>query len=223
MNKSRRAAPAPKRSYHHGDLRRALVEAGLAIVETRGSAALSLRAVARRARVSHAAPYHHFRTKAGLLAAVAAAGFDRFVATIQAEVARQAPRTPLDQLRVIGSSYVGFAARNPLVFRLMFRPELTRPSEHPVLLEAEGRAYGVLHYTLAAAQAQGQLPPGDLGPYAALAWSTTHGLAMLHIEQVLAETPLGHVDFERLADAVNELCVAGIEAVASCQRQRAAK
>jgi AcrR family transcriptional regulator len=201
-------------------LRRALVEAGLAIVEGDGVATLSLRAVARRARVSHAAPYHHFQTKAGLLAAVAAAGFDRFVATIQAEVARQAPRTPLGQLRVIGQSYVRFAARNPSVFRLMFRPELTRPADHPVLREAEGRAYGVLHQTLAAAQRHGQLPAGDLGPYAAFAWATTHGFALLHIDHVLRETPLGGADFERLADAVNDLCVMGIQAVAGARGQR---
>lgn len=206
MSDSRRG----RRSYHHGDLRRALLEAGLALVAEQGENALSLRAVARRARVSHAAPYHHFKSKAELLAAVAAAGFDRLVAAIENEVAADQPRTPLDQLRAVGRGYVRFAARQPMVFRLMFRPELTRPAAHLALLEAEARAYGFLHHTIVAAQEAGQLRGKDPRPYAAFAWSSVHGLALLHVDQVLHETPIGRVPLEDLLEHVNEMCLAGL-------------
>lgn len=203
---------AAKRTYHHGNLQPALVDAGLRIVASRGVAALSLRAVARRARVSHAAPYHHFRSKAELLAAVAAAGFDRLVETIRAEAGRVQRDDPLDRLRAVGRGYLGFAVTHPSIFRLMFRPELTRPAQHPRLREAEARAFGTLMETLIACQEVGRLPKADPRLPAALAWSAVHGLAMLHLDGVLAETPIGQVRFETLSAEVNEAIVTGLRA-----------
>jgi AcrR family transcriptional regulator len=201
-----------KAAYHHGDLRRALVAAGLEIVNSSGVEALSLRAVARRAKVSHSAPYHHFHDKAELLAAVAAAGFEQLVAAIDAQAAADGVKTPLDGLRAVGRGYLRFALENPAIFRLMFRPEMTRPAEHPVLLEAEALAFGKLLQTIVLCQQMGELPGQDPLPPSAACWSICHGLAMLQVEQVLKETPLGGVPFATLVHTVVETVIAGTRA-----------
>lgn len=203
-----RRRPAPRNRYHHGNLRAELLDAGLTIVEQEGVDAVSLRAVARRARVSHSAPYHHFATKAELLAALAAAGFDRMVVAIQQEMASAVE--PLDKLRAVGRGYMRFASENPSVFRMMFRPELTKPSQHPTLQEAEARAFGTLIETIALCQQAGHLPPGDPFELAACAWSGVHGLATLKVEQLLQETPLGDYAWDLLMNLVNEHVIAGM-------------
>ena len=199
-----------RKSYHHGDLRQALIEAGLTVVEKKGVTGLSLRAVARRAAVSHSAPYHHFETKAELLAAVAAAGFDRMVTAIGQVAGELKMRSALDGLRAVGTGYLRFALANPAVFGLMFRPELTRPADHPDLLEAEARAFGTLLSTIVTCQKAGELPPTDPRLMAAACWSTVHGLAVLHVEQVLPETPLGQMPIEELARYVVEAATVGV-------------
>ena len=208
---SRVSDQSPKDLYHHGDLRRALIAAGTAIVERSGVPALTLRAVARRTRVSHNAPYHHFTGKSELLAAVAAAGFDRMLESIAQLAASTRAATALARLTAIGMGYMTFAAQNPSVFRLMFRPELTRPAEHPELLDAEKRAIGTLLETILFAQQTGELPAGDPLPMAAFAWSTVHGLSILHIEHVLRETPLGSQRFEKLAKFIDERIIAALK------------
>jgi AcrR family transcriptional regulator len=200
-----------KPPYHHGDLEQALIDAGLAIVERGGVEALSLRAVARSANVSHAAPYHHFKSKAALLAAVAAAGFDRMLATIGDLAAERQAAEPLDRLRAVGRGYVTFAVTQPSVFRLMFRPELTQPSRHPRLQEAEARAFGTLLEAILALQQSGQVPGRDPRRPAAFAWSCVHGLATLHLDGVFAETPVCEVPFAELAESINECIIRGLQ------------
>ena len=200
----------PRESYHHGHLREALIEVGLAIVEEQGIDAVSLRAVARRAHVSHSAPYHHFHSKSELLAALAAAGFDRLVAAIQVKIAHVPSDDPITQLRAIGRSYMQFAAKNPSVFRLMFRPELTKPSEHRQLQEAEARAFGTLIGSIVHCQQAKQLPSSDPLQLAACAWSSVHGLATLRVEQLLNETPLGNYVWEELVETITEFVIDGL-------------
>lgn len=196
--------------YHHGDLHRALLEAGRALVEEGGLDAVSLRAVARRAGVSHAAPYHHFRGKSDLLAAIAGNGFQRLVETIESEAPREQPADRWGPLRAVGRGYVRFASEHPSVFRLMFRPELTRPSEHPQLMQAEALAFGALQRALQLGLGSSGEPTVDLRWLAAFAWSTVHGLALLHIDHVLQETPIGAIDWEQLAHHVNETVVQAV-------------
>src|SRR5262245_28580708 len=203
---------AKPKAYHHGDLERALVEAGLAIVEQDGVEALSLRAAARRAKVSHAAPYHHFHGKAELLAAVAAAGFYQMVAAIGQQIEQAQPGDPTDRLRAVGRGYVLFAVMRPSVFRLMFRPELTLPGKHPRLQEAEAAAFGTLMQAIVEAQQCGRLSGRDPRPLAAYAWSGVDGLAMLHIDNVFADTPLGELAFAELAAQLNEAIISGLKA-----------
>ncbi len=117
--------------YHHGDLASTLIATALEIVAEDGIDALSLRALARRAGVSHAAPYHHFKTKGELLHAIAEQGFARLSRNLEEAAAKAAPG---DELVELGCAYVAFAAANPAFFRVMFRPDLTGASDethHP--------------------------------------------------------------------------------------------
>src|ERR687888_1062469 len=126
------------RPYHHGDLRRVLLEAAVEAIGQVGPAAVSLRDLARRAGVSHAAPAYHFGDKAGLLTAVAADGFARLAATL-----REAYQTTGSFLEV-GVAYVRFAVTHRAHFEVMFRPELYRTND-PDLVRAREAARSLLY------------------------------------------------------------------------------
>ena len=126
----KRSLSKPADQYHHGDLRRSLIAAALEIIEKEGLEALSLRAVARRANVSHTAPYHHFTNRAELLSAVALEGFDALREGIARRTAGiDEPRTALVEGCV---GYVLFALAHPSRYRLMFSPELADPPSEPL-------------------------------------------------------------------------------------------
>ena len=109
---------AEARPYHHGDLRRALVEAGRRLLEAEGGSDLSLRAVAREAGVSPAAPYHHFRDKSELLDALALQGWDQLGEEMQAALSEAEPGQ--NRLVTLGVAYVRFCRMNPAIYRVMF-------------------------------------------------------------------------------------------------------
>lgn len=157
------------RGYHHGDLRRALLTAAAEVIEESGPAALSLRDLARRAGVSHAAPAHHFGDKAGLLAALAAEGFD-----LLAEALHEAHGGGLLEA---GVSYVDFAVRHRAHFEVMFRPDLYR-ADAPEVVAARERSGAALHAAVAALPA-GRGTSGDPQGDALAAWSIVHGFATL--------------------------------------------
>jgi AcrR family transcriptional regulator len=135
-----------------------------------------LREVARRAGVSHNAPYRHFRNREELLATLAAEGFDRL--TDAMAKAAQSASGSLDRLRSSGRGYVEFALRYPQHFAVMFEVPW-RPEAYPQTRAAGERAFGSLVHFVEACQAEGILPPGDAKPYALLAWSMVHGVAKL--------------------------------------------
>lgn len=164
--------------YHHGNLKEALLEAALQHIDTAGPQGITLREVARRAGVSHNAPYRHFADKDELLAAVAAQGFERLTAAMNAEAA--AAGTAADRLRLTGRGYVGFALEYRKHFSVMFdRP----PSAHSYAeySAAARRAFEVLMDAIKACQDAGDLPAGDPTPFAFTAWSLVHGIAKLAI------------------------------------------
>ena len=166
------------RRYHHGDLRRALLRSAERIIKKRGLAFVSLREVARDARVSHSAPAHHFGNKAGLLTAFAADGFTRMADVCAAE-AKKAQTGP-DLLEAIGRGYVRFAIDNPEQFGVMFREELLDTSS-PEFTAAADRAYDALAQALRRCVAEGYLRGADLETIGAAAWAIAHGLATLWI------------------------------------------
>src|SRR4029450_9792447 len=164
------------RPYHHGDLPRALLEAAAQAIAEAGPAAVSLRDLARRAGVSHAAPAYHFGDKAGLLTAVAADGFRRLAATLGE--AYQASGSFLE----VGVAYVRFAVTHRAHFEVMFRPELYH-SDDPELIRAREQARALL-YPPAAAAANSPDSGGALRAGVA-AWSLAHGLATLWLNHNL--------------------------------------
>jgi AcrR family transcriptional regulator len=171
--------------YHHGDLRAALVEAALALLRERGVAALTLRAVARRAGVSHMAPYHHFADRQALVAALAQRGFERLLAAVRTR-ARRAGGDPLGQFRESAFGYVLFAVRNPALYRVMFGPEVARPDDHPGYRAAADAAYALITDGARALRAQGVIHWDDLDGLCAAIWAQLHGLAVLLLDGKLA-------------------------------------
>jgi AcrR family transcriptional regulator len=138
MNDSEGARP-----YHHGDLRNALIERALAIVEQGGDEAVSLRELAAELGVSRAAPYRHFPDRDALMAAVAARGFEDL--NVVYEAALRSPGTPVDHLRETARVYFDFARRRPGLFKLMFESDLLTRKEPPaVLIGPADRSYHLL-------------------------------------------------------------------------------
>lgn len=155
-------------TYHHGDLRRAVLTAALEVIAADGPGAISLRDLARRAGVSHAAPAHHFKDRTGLLTAIATEGYG-----LLADALAQVPGGTADSLRELGVRYVRFALDHPAHFEVMHRPQLLREDD-PELVAARGRAWGQLEAGVA-----GRGP--DLRRSALAAWSLAHGYATLRL------------------------------------------
>ncbi|WP_432116399.1 TetR/AcrR family transcriptional regulator [Streptomyces sp. S1] len=150
-------------TYHHGGLREAVLAAALDVIAAEGPGALSLRDLARRAGVSHAAPAHHFKDRTGLLTAVAAEGYDLLAGALAG--------TPV--LRERGVRYVRFAVEHPAHFQVMFQPDLLR-ADDPDLLAAKERASTELRAGVAGLDG---VP--DAREAGIAAWSLAHGFATL--------------------------------------------
>lgn len=200
-----RRARRPRTSYHHGDLRAALLEAVTDVIRERGLGAVSLREAARRAQVSHGAPAHHFKNKRGLLTAFAAEGFDRLAATITDTLGRLRPRDGAGVLEAVGRGYVRFALENPEHFAIMFRRDELEPDD-PALARASDRAFGLLTSTVQRCVAEGRLRPAQADGTAIAAWSLVHGLAALWLSRRL-QTRLRRTDPDRLASEICRLFV----------------
>lgn len=184
----------PKRPdrYHHGDLPRALLDAALRIVATEGTDALTLRAVARLAGVSQAAPYRHFANKEAILAAVAEEGFRSLMAAMRQSV-QACGDIPLARLRAVGIGYVTFATSHPSHFRVMFGRDLADRSAFPALRQVAGDTLAMVVDAIADCQRAGVVrqeePAEDLALHA---WATVHGLSALLVEGVL-DRPVAEV------------------------------
>lgn len=174
-----------KKTFHHGDLRRALLEASLRVLEEEGAAALSLRRVAEEAGVTHSAPYHHFPEKTALLAAIAADGF-RLLDEAMRAAAAAAPDDPVERLRAAGLAYQRFALSHRGHFAVMFRPELADPVQHPAVDAAGTPSYAFLRELCEACRAAGFGAGLDAEAFVLLAWSSVHGAADLWINGPLA-------------------------------------
>jgi len=172
----------PARPYHHGNLKPALLQAALALIREVGPGAFTLREVARRAGVSHNAPYRHFRDKNELLAAVAAEGFDRLREAMVRSAA--SATSALERLQLSGQGYVRFALRYPQHFAVIFEGP-GRFDRYPEAHAAGERAFATLVHFIEACQVEGSLPQGDAQPFALLAWSMVHGVAKLAVAKRL--------------------------------------
>jgi AcrR family transcriptional regulator len=205
MSRLKRKAPD---SYHHGDLRKALVDAALRALDRQRAEDLSLRALGRELRVSPRAPYRHFETKQQLLAAVAVEGFRLYREHLNVRLAA-AGSNPLAQLRAVAETYVSFAVERPAAFRVMYAPYATVQESAPELLQARAEAHRESQAIIAQGQAAGVLREGDPMHLALVLWTSMHGLAVLFTEGQLGrfDRPL---DAAKLAGLVNSWIFRGI-------------
>ena len=184
---SRRAGASDDTPYHHGALRDALLEAAERVLEHDGLAGLTLRAVAREAGVSHAAPTHHFGDLTGLVSELAAIGFRQFNATMEA--ARATGTVPLEKSMAGAKAYVGYAQAHPGMYGLMFRTErldMSRPS----LCEAANASFAGLAAAVGASRHEQIFEEAlSLEQAAAIAraWSLVHGFTTLLLDGRLAD------------------------------------
>lgn len=187
-----------KKQYHHGNLKSALVEQAIQLLETEGMAALSLRRVARDTGVSQAAPYSHFKDKRGLLAAVASEGYKRFGARMR----READANPEHYTLSLGKGYVFFALDNPALFHLMFDGDIAEYLD----LEAPGKEAYVSYQLLVDGVAQrpigGAKNPLGKTLDTAVAWSFVHGLATLLLNKNLAPEDYGFTEMNSFVEHV---------------------
>jgi AcrR family transcriptional regulator len=168
----------PRRPYHHGNLREALLRGALRAIAELGPAAFTLREVARRAGVSHNAPYRHFRDKDALLAAVASQGFRELTRAMREAGDRQSKA--LDKLKQSGLAYVAFAVRRPEHFTVMFDAPV-QSGKDPEYLQASQEAFNTLVNYIRNCQEERQLPAGNTLERALYAWSLVHGIAKLAV------------------------------------------
>ena len=205
-SKPTRKVRKPKRpeTYHHGSLREALLQAAERILERDGIQGLTLRAAAREAGVSHAAPMNHFGDMTGLLSDLAAVGFERFVAMMTANV--RDGDSPAARMGAIGQGYIAFARTHPGLFLLMFRSERLDMSR-PALRAAVEASSRVLSGAVGASRNESVEAKLTLPQAAQIvaAWSLVHGFAMLLIDgrlrSLLARLPPG-VDEAALLAAI---------------------
>jgi AcrR family transcriptional regulator len=182
--------PGRGQSYHHGALRQALVAEALALIADEALESVSLREVARRAGVSHAAVYRHFPDRAGLIAAVGTEGMWELAAALEEVERASEGESPAERLVELGASYVMFAQRQPAHFRAMFAREVAGKSEHPALRAASDAAASTLTRLVEAAVRSGEIPADDAREVALAIWSLVHGIASLACDRQFDEGAL---------------------------------
>jgi len=170
-----------RRSYHHGDLKNALIDAATRLIDTKGVGGLSLRGVAREAGVSQAAPYHHFRDKEALVAEVCCQAFtelgDRMAAALQGEA------SALDHLEGIGRAYLRFSAERRAWFAIMWGHQIEDKEAYPELVQSARCTFEMLVDVVVRGQQQGEIVPGDPMELAVSSWAAVHGAARLVVDK----------------------------------------
>ena len=195
-------------TYHHGDLRGALVRAAEQLLEMHGAAGLSLREAAKLAGVSHAAPYRHFRSKSQLLEAVAKAGFERLTASIET-VRDDYPGDPVKQLMAAGQSYVEWAIANPQRTRLMYGGMMKSASIPDDLYESAESAYQAIYQVMDEGRRLNIFAGDDTDTMVVSAWSLVHGLTMLLLGSSKLD-PAGPDDVKELVHTICRTILYGI-------------
>lgn len=203
-----------KRGYHHGDLRRALTEAAWQLLRKHGLEALTLREVARKVGVTHAAPYHHFPSRDALLDALAEEAF----AALDREMSQacEGTRDPAQTLAALGRTYIDHARAHPEHVQVMFRRR--EATKHVEPDSAGERVFAHLFNAVDACQKAGLAPRGDTSALALSAWSLVHGFAKLWVEGPLEQMPSYGDRFCALRDALLANLGASWRALATLER-----
>lgn len=178
----------PKK-YHHGDLKNALIKAGVEILAKEGVDGLSLRKVAQHAGVSHSAPYAHFPDKQSLIAAISTEGFNQLYAKLEAAISPYL-KNPKKQLLEGAKAYVRFAEENTDTFKIMFSGVLEKEKEYPTFVESSSKTFGLVVMVVQACQNTGILPAASADLLAVTIWGQIHGIVSLALEGQVSHTVL---------------------------------
>ncbi len=194
------------KSYHHGDLRQALLETTRQMIAEEGVEGVTMRGLAQRIGVSRTAPYRHFENKAALLAAVAQEGFEELIKHLRCARTADPTLSPIIRFEKMGMSYVQFAIAQPTAYRLMYGADAVRAEDHPKVREVVRRTLDELIEMIQECKAAGFLKtyhPRDVGM---TVWSACHGLSLLLIDQHLQ---IDNVD--QLIERVTRIVRVGLE------------
>ena len=187
----------PSKKYHHGDLKNALIKAGVEILAKEGVGGLSLRKVAQRAGVSHSAPYAHFPDKQSLIAAISTEGFNQLYNEIETAISPHA-KTPKKQLIEGTQAYVRFALKNSDTFKIMFSGVLEKEKEYPSFVEISSKTFKLVMEVVQACQNVGVLPAAPTNLMAVSVWGQVHGIVSLALEGQISHTLLEKKNIESI-------------------------
>jgi len=205
----KRGPPAPK-PYHHGDLRRTLIDAALRLAEEGGPEQVSVREAARRAGVSPGAPFRHFETREALMTAVAEEAQRRFRAEIERALADAPAGDPLSRFRRLGLAYLRWAARNPAHFEIISSGRYFDHDGAAELSRDNAELIAMTERLLAEAFAQGQLRRADLKTVQIAGRALVYGFARMQIDGHFPRWGVADKDIERTAEAALDLFIDGI-------------
>jgi AcrR family transcriptional regulator len=203
----RAAAPKP---YHHGDLRRVLIEAALQLAEQGGPEAVSVREAARRAGVSPGAPFRHFPSRDALMNAVAEEAQRRFRVEIEAALAQAPSGDPLTRFRSFGLGYLRWAMRNPAHFEIISTGKWFDHGASAGLSRDNAELIGMTERLLAEASATGALRVADLKRVQIAGRALVYGFARMNIDGHLPRWGIADGEAERTAEAILDLFIDGI-------------
>ena len=203
-----------KKSYHHGDLKNALIKAGADILSREGVSALSLRKVAQKAGVSHAAPYAHFTDKQALIAAISTEGYKKLHERI-AQVAEQYRSDPLRRFVEASWTYVQFALDEPDHFKVTFSGMIEKEQDYPAFVETARQTFGLVVDVVAQCQQAGLLRKGAADLTAVSVWALIHGFVTLLLENQVSHTVLDRFTVrEMFIFTLNQITLVELDAIA---------
>ncbi len=197
--------------YHHGDLKNALIQAGIDILSEDGLQALSLRKVAQRAGVSHAAPYAHFTDKQALIAAISTEGYRKLYDCLTLAVG-QYRHEPLRQLIEAAWAYVQFALSEPAHFKITLSGVVDKEQQYPAYVEMTRKAFGLVVEVAEACQHAGILKPGPSDQIAVSLWSMVHGFTSLVLEGQVSSSVVDHLTLrEMMIFTLSQITIVSID------------
>ncbi len=202
----------PTSQYHHGDLKNALIQAGVQILAKEGVSGLSLRKVAKQAGVSHAAPYSHFADKQALIAAISTEGFKQLYVQLEG-IFKTRQHEPPTLLVETAWAYVEFALNEPDRFKLMFSSVLEKEKEYPDFVHFSQENFSQIVEMVKICQSEGVLRSGPAELTTVSVWGAVHGLVMLVLESQITHAVLDHYSLkDMLVFTLNQLTLVDLTA-----------
>lgn len=199
-----------ERPYHHGDLRRVLIDAALKLAEEGGPEAVSVREAARRAGVSAGAPFRHFESRHALMTAVAEEAQRRFRAEIERALAGAPADDPLQRFRELGVAYLRWAMKNPAHFEIISSGRHFDHDAAAALSRDNAELVALTERTLAEAFEKGQLKPADLKQVQIAGRALVYGFARMNVDGHFPRWGVARGEAGRMAEAVIDLFIKGI-------------